>query len=237
MLETRIGKSGIRPYVKAPPTRYFEGEGVSFDLIFSPNSFQVEFTCLDWVANYEQTRWFLVLRAARPPDDALNRLLHLTNQIVRAFGQRALYVDFPLALAGRPPLPPPLPLPSLPLRGITPHATRGRGGAGARGKFSQPRKGAVRAGSSIPATGAGSYLCPDVSDKYHVSIGWILEKPNTERVERLRSLNKSEVDGSSGSGVRGMRVQFDSVKIKIGNTVTDVPLPTKAEEGRGLIGT
>lgn len=46
---------------------------------------------LDWVSNYEKTRWFLVLRVSRPENDGLNRLLRISNQCLASFGQPPLY--------------------------------------------------------------------------------------------------------------------------------------------------
>lgn len=43
------------------------------------------------MANYEKTRWFLVLRIKKPDNDALNRLLHLCNRTLAQFDQPPLY--------------------------------------------------------------------------------------------------------------------------------------------------
>ena len=48
---------------------------------------------LEWVANYENTRWFLVLKLEKPPHDDLNKLLQFSNQTATAFGQPPLYTD------------------------------------------------------------------------------------------------------------------------------------------------
>lgn len=48
---------------------------------------------LEWVANYENTRWFLVLKLEKPPQDDLNKLLQFSNQTATAFGQPLLYTD------------------------------------------------------------------------------------------------------------------------------------------------
>ena len=53
--------------------------------------FDIAFTGLDWVANYEKTRWFLVLRLRKPEFDGLNKLLHVSNQVVQEYNQPALY--------------------------------------------------------------------------------------------------------------------------------------------------
>lgn len=54
-------------------------------------SFEVTVSSLDWVPNYENTRWFLVMRLNKPTSDGLNRLLRISNQCLSAFGQPALY--------------------------------------------------------------------------------------------------------------------------------------------------
>lgn len=46
---------------------------------------------LHWVSNYEKTRWFLVLRAQKPANDGLNRLLKLSNRSLASFNQPPLY--------------------------------------------------------------------------------------------------------------------------------------------------
>jgi len=53
--------------------------------------FDVSFAGLDWVPNFENTRWFLVLRVQKPDSDALNKLLHISNTVVQEYGQPPLY--------------------------------------------------------------------------------------------------------------------------------------------------
>ncbi|MDI1488217.1 MAG: poly(U)-specific 3'-to-5' RNA exonuclease [Ramalina farinacea] len=45
----------------------------------------------DWVANHDDTRWFLVLRLERDKGDSLNKLLWVSNQTVKEYGQFGLY--------------------------------------------------------------------------------------------------------------------------------------------------
>jgi len=49
--------------------------------------FDVGFSSLGWVPNYEKTLWFLVLRASKPETDGLNKLLHVSNKVAAEFGQ------------------------------------------------------------------------------------------------------------------------------------------------------
>jgi U6 snRNA phosphodiesterase len=48
---------------------------------------------LDWVPNFEKTRWFLVLRVNAPGTDGLNKLLHVANRVVQEHGQPPLYIQ------------------------------------------------------------------------------------------------------------------------------------------------
>ncbi|KAK2745006.1 poly(U)-specific 3'-to-5' RNA exonuclease [Onygenales sp. PD_40] len=53
--------------------------------------FGVKIGGLDWVSNFEKTRWFLVLRVNKPVNNELNRLLGISNTSLAAFGQPPLY--------------------------------------------------------------------------------------------------------------------------------------------------
>jgi hypothetical protein len=53
--------------------------------------FNVQATGLDWVANYERSRFFLVLKLSRPSNNDLNRLLSASNAAARQFGLAELY--------------------------------------------------------------------------------------------------------------------------------------------------
>lgn len=54
-------------------------------------SFELKFEDLDWVPNFEKTRWFLVLRLQKPEGDGLNRLLAVCNGTVEEYSQPPLY--------------------------------------------------------------------------------------------------------------------------------------------------
>jgi U6 snRNA phosphodiesterase len=58
-------------------------------------SFDIGFSGLDWVPNFEKTRWFLVLRLKKPEFDGLNKLLHVCNRVVKDYGQLPLYAKAP----------------------------------------------------------------------------------------------------------------------------------------------
>ncbi|KAL4784719.1 U6 snRNA phosphodiesterase Usb1 [Aspergillus varians] len=53
--------------------------------------FDVQVESLDWVSNFEKTRWFYVLRVKRPDKNCLNQLLHISNRSLSLFGQPPLY--------------------------------------------------------------------------------------------------------------------------------------------------
>ncbi|KAL1603644.1 poly(U)-specific 3'-to-5' RNA exonuclease [Paraconiothyrium brasiliense] len=54
--------------------------------------FNVLFTGLKWVPNYERNRWFLVLGIEKPAQDELNRLLNACNDAAERSGHPPLYV-------------------------------------------------------------------------------------------------------------------------------------------------
>jgi len=55
--------------------------------------FDFHFSNLDWVPNFEKTRWFLVLRIESPTGDGMNKLLHVSNKVVQEHGQPPLYAQ------------------------------------------------------------------------------------------------------------------------------------------------
>ncbi|KAL4943829.1 hypothetical protein BDV06DRAFT_189071 [Aspergillus oleicola] len=77
----------LRTEERQPFMEAFEAALGSSDL--SPFDVQVE--SLDWVSNFEKTRWFYVIRVKRPDKDYLNRLLHVSNRSLGLFGQPPLY--------------------------------------------------------------------------------------------------------------------------------------------------
>jgi U6 snRNA phosphodiesterase len=48
---------------------------------------------LDWVPNFENSRWFLVCRVRRPDGNGLNKLLAVCNETVQDFSQPPLYAS------------------------------------------------------------------------------------------------------------------------------------------------
>jgi hypothetical protein len=54
--------------------------------------FNVRFTGLKWVPNYDRSRWFLILGIQKPAQDELNRLLRACNDATEESGHPPLYV-------------------------------------------------------------------------------------------------------------------------------------------------
>lgn len=107
---------------------------------------------LEWVANYEETRWFLVLKLERPPQNGLNKLLYTSNQTVTDFGQPPLYIDL--------------------LQSSNSGQSRKRQ-AGYRGQSTET----IVAAASGSMTGPGPSTDIDISSNFHISIGWTLSAP------------------------------------------------------------
>ncbi|KAI9842290.1 MAG: poly(U)-specific 3'-to-5' RNA exonuclease [Sclerophora amabilis] len=202
--------------------------------------FEVSFSSLDWAPNENRTRFFLVLRLAKAnlstqpqsttssltsrSPNPLNRLLHFSNAAAERFGQPPLYAE--------------------PQKDIQPPHDRARGRSSrnryrGRGRSSRGRG---RGRGSLPT--GGSSMDDRVSkshavylEQFHVSIGWSLQEPPAEVVAFSTSLAEREEDNpSTVEGFQGWKVRFESVKVKIGNAVTNMDLPTKVEEGKGVIG-
>ena len=170
------------------------------------SSFVVSVKSIDWVANLEKTRWFLVLRIAKPDNDGLGKLLRTTNQAVESFGQPPLYTAsqsqsrHPMRSRGPSRV-------SRSIRGGRVHAFHGLG------KRSQPDQ---------------EQDDEDLSLHFHISIGWTLDPPSTDLIERTKSTDVGDI--------MGLQIPVNAIKVKIGNVITVMSLPTKVEEGKGLIG-
>ncbi|KAJ6096975.1 hypothetical protein N7486_007721 [Penicillium sp. IBT 16267x] len=58
----------------------------------------------------------------------------------------------------------------------------------------------------------------DFSDYFHISLAWALKEPSQEE--------KNRVAATDLKPLQDLWVRFDSVKVKIGNNVASIPLPT-----------
>jgi len=72
----------------------------------------------------------------------------------------------------------------------------------------------------------------DFSAHFHVSIGWILEAPSSEMMGQIQP---DSMATTLENRFEHLQIRFDTVKVKVGNAVTVVSLPTKVEEDTGLI--
>ncbi|OJD15521.1 hypothetical protein AJ78_04217 [Emergomyces pasteurianus Ep9510] len=151
--------------------------------------FRVRTDGLDWVSNFEKTRWFLVLRVVKPENNELNRLLAISNKSLAVFRQPPLYQK-------------PAPV----------------------GMRLQKRD----TENSRTQTTTTSAAVADYSDYFHISIAWSLTEPSLEDKKRVASVELG--------GVRGIEVPFNSVKLKIGNIVHNLELPTRILNEGGFCG-
>ncbi|KIX01748.1 uncharacterized protein Z518_09475 [Rhinocladiella mackenziei CBS 650.93] len=121
--------------------------------------FTVHITGLDWVANHDETRYFLVLKLSRPENNDLNKLLSLCNETAQEFELAQLYND-----------------------------------------------------ESIKSR----QQMVDKTDAFHISIAWTLQEPDKQA--RGRVIDQEQ------DPLRALKVSFSLLKLKIGNTVADIPL-------------
>jgi len=150
--------------------------------------FDISFVGLDWVSNFEKTRWFLVLRLKRPDSDGLNKLLHVSNQVVQEYGQLPLYANAP-----------------------TPS------------KISK-NKISTRKSPKSPWVDMD-----DASGAFHISIAWTLSSPSQELLELTESTTENYMENISQ-----LQVKVEEIKSKVGNFVTNIPLPQNFSVGKGL---
>lgn len=73
----------------------------------------------------------------------------------------------------------------------------------------------------------------DHTAAFHFSIAWNLEGLSFD-IEQLSSSEK--VTTVMEEHIKPMRVRFDSIKLKIGNVVTSIPLGSKAGESASILG-
>lgn len=155
---------------------------------------------LEWVANYEKTRWFLVLKLERPHQNSLNKLLHLSNRTVTGLGQPLLYTDSLQSSAEG-----------------QPHKRQvGNGGR------SKETTGVL---SSMSLSGKSNDI--DISSSFHISIGWTLGAPTQSLRERLNTtgvdfqalqVDVNAVKVKIGSGITAISL---ARKIEVSNKIIE----------------
>lgn len=148
-------------------------------------SFNIKLNNIDWVSNYEKTRWFLVLRVQKPENNALNHLLRASNRSLTLFNQPPLY-EAPASAASKP--------------------DRRRQ---SRNRDEQPK-------------------IEDHSHCFHISLAWSLTEPTPDVKDRTARMDLRRLGD--------LAVHFDSVKAKIGNTVSSIPLSTGVHDERTIGG-
>ena len=155
---------------------------------------------MEWVANYENTRWFLVLKLERAPQNGLNKLLHLSNRTVVGFGQPSLYTD----------------------SSVNGQTWRSQAVIVSRSK----RAKGGPSSSSISRSGASSDV--DMSSSFHISIGWTLDAPTQDMRQKLNT---------TGVNFEAIKIEVNTVKVKIGNGITAVSLASKIDDSNKIIET
>jgi len=77
----------------------------------------------------------------------------------------------------------------------------------------------------VPISGGVSPELCDSTEFFHVSIGWVLDSPlqRGERLELTRDVSK-------------LNASFDTVKVKIGNTVSSISLSSEVVDSKGILG-
>lgn len=131
------------------------------------SAFQLQAHGLQWAANEDQSRWFLVLQLSKAPQDPLSRIVRTLNHIAADFQQPLLYVQD---------------------SDVKPDPSRVR-------------------------------LVPDLSSRFHISIGWTLQRP-VAKGQRTGNALTSKKDLRS---LRDLTVEVHSIKVKIGSDVSRIP--------------
>jgi hypothetical protein len=145
--------------------------------------FGIRFSKVAWYPNYERSRWFMSLGAAKPNGDELNRLLQVSNQVCHTNQQPELYV---------------------PMKDDRKNSEL------------QSKKQKVSLAQRLPDVSSTSSGQPDYSDSFHISLAWSLE------AQTLSTADSQAVPEE----LQTLSVNFDRVKVKIGNSITSLPLKT-----------
>ncbi len=139
---------------------------------------------LEWVANADRTRWFLVLRVADAPEDGaikdrLRGLLRACNIVVKGIGQPVLYDQ---------------------------DAEVGAMDGGRAAIRPRKRRKEAAPAREDAATTVGD---PKSSPCFHISIAWTLDDPR--RSSRLRELPDMAMDGSMEIRFSCVKVKIGNV--------------------------
>ena len=87
--------------------------------------------------------------------------------------------------------------------------------------YKKPQKGSTKPGSASSKDSPShmelaNYV--DASPSFHVSIGWTLTKPSESLSKKLNHASRD---------FQAMRISVNSIKVKIGNSITSIALASK----------
>jgi hypothetical protein len=162
--------------------------------------FHIQFSKLNWVPNFDRTRWFLILGIEKPPNDELNKLLRACNFAAEECGHPGLYTggagDGPMEQEQddadeRPP--------------------KRRRKSSAKGETAE---------GETENPDMNNSASVDFTDKFHVSIAWNLIEPDPAWTDVVLNMDVSDL-------VKPPVAPFEAVKVRIGNTVHSIPLGVK----------
>lgn len=158
------------------------------------------------MANSDRTRWFLVLRPGRLRRAGKGGEGGEGDELNRLLGVCNRAVE------------------SYGLPGLY-HVSEMGAGTGAMHGYEGGRSGKQAAAASAAATatttkGASHVKTPDRSSCFHISIAWTLQDPGWPRTSI-----SSDVSNFTKSDIT---IDFEVVKVKIGNVVHDIPLAGSA---------
>lgn len=71
----------------------------------------------------------------------------------------------------------------------------------------------------------------DHSDAFHISIAWTLQSPESELLDLTRTIAMDHM-----KKLDQIQVHTEEIKSKVGNVVTNIPLPKAVSVGKGLFG-
>lgn len=150
---------------------------------------------LEWVSNNEGTRWFLVLKCQQPDRDELNELLGFCNSLCKDFGLSQLYRD-----------------------DVSSAPDDGSMMKKPRWKLARARRKSLETQKEREGLRKELSWNENFDDHFHFSIAWCLKEPQEEPGFEERAIENLMQD------VANIVINFDSVKVKIGNVVTSLEL-------------
>jgi hypothetical protein len=71
----------------------------------------------------------------------------------------------------------------------------------------------------------------DLSDAFHISIAWTLTSPDPDLLKLTKAIATDHM-----KGLDQIQIEIGELKSKVGNAVTNIPLPKAVSVGKGLFG-